>query len=270
MPENIPTPAGFRGKDLSGRRFEDVTVLEYVGRVNHPGGSHTHKWKCRCERCGKIFEILQNNLGRCKTCGCLRHDTRHALTHGHSANGKTSKTYKAWSQMKQRCLNPNHEAYSDYGGRGITVCERWMTFPPFLEDMGEAPPGLTLERIDVNLGYFKENCTWATEAEQNRNRRDSVKYTIDGQTKNQSVWCMEFGIKHGTFANRLKRGWSVEKALKTPMEDQTPRTATINGKTQTLHQWADELGIRYGTVLLRIQRGMTFEKALTFPVKRSK
>lgn len=91
--------------------------------------------------------------------------------HGHTGRNWKSPTYYSWSKMKERCLNPNHEKYSNYGGRGIKVCERWMSFENFLADMGERPYGKTLDRKEVNGNYEPENCRWATAKQQRRNQR---------------------------------------------------------------------------------------------------
>jgi hypothetical protein len=94
------------------------------------------------------------------------------LKHSNRMSDYTSPTYNTWRGMKLRCYNKNREDYKHYGGRGIEVCERWRSsFVAFLEDMGPRPPGMTLDRIDVNKGYCKDNCRWATKAEQERNKR---------------------------------------------------------------------------------------------------
>lgn len=94
-----------------------------------------------------------------------------------------SKTYQTWADMKTRCNNPEHESYPNYGGRGITVCSSWEIFENFLKDMGEKPEGLTLERINNELGYSKDNCCWATRAEQNRNKRGIKNYGVRKEEK---------------------------------------------------------------------------------------
>lgn len=213
MLENTPTPAGFRGKDLIGQKFVRTTVVGFAGTTKD---GHS-KWNCLCD-CGTYHEALGTNLGRStKSCGCLRRENKTAFKHGHAFNGKISKTYTTWALMWQRCVDPNTDAYPYYGGVGIMPCDKWRSFAKFLEDMGEKPPGLTLERIDPKLGYYKENCIWATWAEQTLNKRSSVKLTFNGKTQNLCLWARELGMRVGTLWKRLKDGWSIEKALTFPV-----------------------------------------------------
>lgn len=135
-------------------------------------------WLCKCD-CGNQIKVQSSYLldkrtgyGR-KSCGCLMSDIK--KKHGHTnSKGFRSKTYKSWDSMKQRCLNPNNKKYFLYGGRGITICERWLEengFENFLADMGERPEGKTLDRIDNDGNYEPSNCKWSTIKEQNNNRR---------------------------------------------------------------------------------------------------
>jgi len=118
--------------------------------------------------------------------------------------------------MKARCGNPNADAYHDYGARGITVCDAWMDFGAFHADMGEPPPGSTLERRDNALGYSPENCVWASRTEQGRNKRNNRLLTIGGETLPMSAWAERYGVKIGTIHRRLKTGWSPMAAVLTP------------------------------------------------------
>jgi hypothetical protein len=202
--------------DLEGRTFGGWTVVSYAGRRQ----SQQILWLCRCE-CGTERVVLGNNLkrGLTRSCGCLyreagREATRQANTsHGYSG----SATYKCWGHMKERCLNPNHKKYLDYGGRGITICERWLQFENFLEDMGEKPEGYSLDRINNEKGYEPGNCHWATLEEQDRNKRVNHLLTHNGETHCASEWAEIVGINRATLETRLNRGWSVEKALTTPV-----------------------------------------------------
>jgi hypothetical protein len=124
-----------------------------------------------------------------------------------------SSIYKSWWGMRNRCLNVNSIDYKNYGGRGITVCERWLKFENFFEDMSPKPVGLTLERINNDKGYSMENCKWATRTEQSRNRRFNRYFTLNGKTQNLTDWSRETGLKVTTIVMRLKYGWSVERAL---------------------------------------------------------
>lgn len=122
--------------------------------------------------------------------------------------------YRRWLSMKRRCLNKYDKQYPFYGGRGITVCERWLDFRMFYTDMGDIPfPGATLERIDNDAGYSAKNCRWATTAEQNRNKSSLWMLTIDGQTKCATEWARIYGVAAYNVLNRLRRGWSARKAL---------------------------------------------------------
>lgn len=126
-------------------------------------------------------------------------------------------TYKVWADMRSRCTLPSVKQYADYGGRGIRVCDAWLTFVGFFADMGERPDGCTLERIDNNGNYEKSNCRWATRKEQGRNRRDNHLLNYMGQTRTITEWCEHLGLIRGRVQNRLDHGWSVERALNEPV-----------------------------------------------------
>lgn len=141
-----------------------------------------------------------------------------AKTHGHTAEGADSPTYRTWRGMIQRCTNPKAHEFSSYGGRGIHVCERWLdSFEAFLADMGERPEGTTLDRYPDNDGdYEPGNCRWATRAEQARNSSRARLVEINGETDTIMSWCRRYGINHQTVRYREQRGWDVELAITTP------------------------------------------------------
>lgn len=124
--------------------------------------------QCFCD-CGRPHTLNRDAWKKTRSCGCLRRDHAASLNTQHGMTG--SPTYISWQGMIRRCTNPSAADYHRYGGRGITVCQRWRDFSAFLEDMGERPAGLTLDRIDNNRGYEPGNCRWSTVTEQNRNRR---------------------------------------------------------------------------------------------------
>lgn len=125
-------------------------------------------------------------------------------------------TYAVWRSMLARCMNPKAKDYPRYGGRGITVCERWRTFENFLADMGERPAGLTLEREDGSRGYEPRNCKWATPTEQARNRRTNVMVTHNGVVATVAEWAERTGLERKTIEYRIRAGWDHSKAVTTP------------------------------------------------------
>lgn len=145
------------------------------------------------------------------------------IKHGHSKGGKFSRTYEVWKHIIQRCTNPNAPHYEYYGGRGITVCDRWNSrnggsFENFLQDMNECPKGLSLDRINNNKGYYKDNCRWSTSKEQCRNRRSNIILEYNGKTQCLLDWSIEYDINFYTLRNRLfLLKWSIEKSLLTPV-----------------------------------------------------
>ncbi len=172
-------------------------------------------FKCECGNTRQI-EIYLVRSGNSKSCGCLRLERlrEKLITHGMgSRKSENYPTYSSWQHMKDRCLNPNNKYYKNYGGRGITVCDRWMNFENFLEDMGVSKKGETVERIDNNKDYSKENCRWATFTEQMNNTSRTHWIEYEGRKQSMAEWAKEKGIAYDKLATRIKRGWPIEKAL---------------------------------------------------------
>lgn len=176
--------------DLKGQKFGRLTAVE-------PKGS---KWLCHCD-CGNQVEVYQGSLrkGASKSCGCLRRELTTSRNAKHGMSGTVE--HECWKNMIQRCTNPKNPGYPDYGGRGIKVCERWLSFENFFADMGVRPEGCSLDRIAVEGDYEPANCRWATQMQQQRNRRNSV--WVEGISL--QLIADEVGIPYGTLYHRLIR-----------------------------------------------------------------
>lgn len=222
-------PARNSGKDLSGKSFGRLTVLWPAGRVKKTNRTYL-VYACQCD-CGNIVyptaQVLRS--GHTKSCGCLMKDINReklldnqtGLKHGHNTDKKgMTPTYKAWNAMKQRCTNPKNASYKNYGARGVTYDPRWEQFENFLADMGEKPGSkreYSLDRIDNNKGYYKDNCRWATIREQNRNRRVNKLIIYNNEYKTLVEWSEELDIPYKTLESRIRLGWTIEKAFTTPV-----------------------------------------------------
>jgi hypothetical protein len=166
--------------DLSGKRFGRLTVVSR----DHSRTTDTY-WFCTCD-CGTTKSIAAYTLtkGLSKSCGCLRTEIVRArsITHGNKINRKASREYKSWSAMKSRCYRATNKKYHRYGGRGITVCDSWRdSFSNFLRDMGPAPSGTTIDRINNDGNYEPGNCKWSTSIEQGNNTSSCLEIPWNGE-----------------------------------------------------------------------------------------
>src|ERR1051325_1987407 len=197
------------------RRVKDLTNMVFGSlRTTRPVGQTTKNqiwWECICD-CGKIVIVASQSLrrGHTQSCGCLRLRQLRAsiTTHGH-ATAARSLTYTSWQILIQRCQNPKNPAYPNYGGAGITVCERWQVFENFLADMGERASELySIDRIDNSGNYEPGNCRWATKKQQQRNRQGNHFITAFGETCTIAEWAERSQLAFSTISNRLRTGWA--------------------------------------------------------------
>jgi hypothetical protein len=217
-----PIPPERRFQDLTGNRYGRLVVLGWAGHSRH---GHP-VWICRCD-CGKEKEATSSNLrGNTRSCGCLNRENQQRL--GRADLGGITKflpEYGGWRQMIRRCHNPSHQQYPRYGGRGITVCDRWRYgengehgFLCFIADMGLRPSDRhTLDRTNNDLGYSPENCAWRTFNEQARNRGNTVMVTYRGQEMTLPAACELAGLRYQIVWQRLFLiGMSMDRALSQP------------------------------------------------------
>lgn len=192
--------------DRTGQRLGKLVAVRAFDRSS--GG--TLRWLYQCD-CGNTKVSYPQSASQTGHCGCLTHERLSArfVTHGRSG----CKMYKAWFAMKDRCQNPNNQAFHHYGGRGISFDPSWDKFESFLKDMGERPNNTTLERVDNDGNYCKENCIWATRKVQQRNRRG---LNMHGG-KCLSEIAENLNLSRNTIAGRLNRGWSIQDATTKPI-----------------------------------------------------
>jgi hypothetical protein len=193
------------------KQFGRLKVIEESGHL----GPFV-AFKCQCE-CGNTTTVRGSSLrsGNTTSCGCVHKAMVGNLNKTHGLRHKAE--YGVWQNMITRCTNSNTNCFYRYGGRGITVCNEWRDFEKFYADMGDRPQGMTLERIDNNGSYSKENCRWATLREQARNTRRTQLVEYNGKKQCLKDWANEVGIAYNTLRKRFViYNWPFEKALTKP------------------------------------------------------
>ena len=198
--------------DLTGQRFGRLVVIE---RADNSADGRA-RWLCRCD-CGQSKTVLGEHLkkGRTKSCGCAKSESSSKRFKKHG--GRNSKLYRIWSNMKDRCNNPDCKVYSDYGGRGIKVCKEWIDDFSAFQKWALAngyKEGLTIDRKDNDKGYSPDNCRWTDRKIQGNNKRNCRYITYKGQRKTVAEWSDITGIPHDTLLYRLNHGWETERILK--------------------------------------------------------
>jgi len=194
--------------DLTAQRFTKLLVLGEEAN----GAKKSRRWLCRCI-CGNDVIVCQISLlnGKAYSCGCASIQKARI-----AAKAQFPKEHRIWQGMMERCTNSNFKSWSNYGGRGIQVCERWREFPNFIADMGPRPSDdHQIDRYPDNDGdYQPGNCRWATREEQQSNTRASRRLTINGVTKTVADWARISGIYSSKIRNRIDQlGWTAEQAI---------------------------------------------------------
>lgn len=208
-----------RVKNLTGKKFSRLLVIKFDG-IRAKGKERFSRWKCLCD-CGRETIALGIHLssGNTKSCGCLQREYTQSMGMSKRKHGLSrSKEESAWRHMLQRCYSEKSAQYKNYGARGIVVCDRWKNFQNFIEDIGLSPSRLhSLDRINVNGNYSKENCRWATQKEQQQNRSNNHIVEYLGERKSIAEWCDLLGMRPSLVYARIKKlKWNVEAALTKP------------------------------------------------------
>lgn len=197
--------------DRSGQRFGRLVVTGLADRDYSE--RRNHKWFCRCD-CGneKVANAALLTTGHTQSCGCLFRDALVKRNTTHGLTKKYRRAYRSWKDMRARCNNPNDSDYKDYGGRGIRVCSRWDDFSAFIEDMGDRPSLMTIDRIDTNGNYEPGNCRWTDATTQANNKRNNRMVEYRGMVMTMQRLAEVTGVGRCTIAYRLKIGMDIESA----------------------------------------------------------
>lgn len=212
MPDVHPMPTGRQFINYTGKKVGRMSVISYAGKRNGKC-----MWNCLCE-CGAEWITQSCNIPRTNSCGCLWRDRMEEVfvKHGNGRVGQHTPEYKIWQSMRARCNNPNTPRYERYGGRGITICERWNDFNNFLADMGERPsPKHSIDRYpNQNGNYEPGNCRWATNIEQMRNTSRNHYITFHGVTKCLQEWSNEFDIGRHALKRIIEKSPDMDVAFR--------------------------------------------------------
>jgi hypothetical protein len=208
--------------NLTGKTIDRLKVIKF----SHNDENDNRMWECLCS-CGNIRFYTTGSLngGSVKSCGCKSYEYKHGkIPRKHGMTN--TRFYKIWKGAKYRCINPKNCLYKYYGGRGIKICDRWLKFDNFLNDMYQSyeehiricdENNTTIDRIDTNGDYCLENCKWSTWKEQGNNRKTNAFIKFNNINMTVTQWSDKLHINKSTILGRLhKYGWSVEKTLTTP------------------------------------------------------
>lgn len=192
-----------------------LALAEAERRVTPSGKKRYLVVQCDCGTV-KSTSLLSLRNGKARSCGCNRNKAVAESLRRHGMAG--SPTWNVWQGIRRRCADPANSGYHKYGGRGIRVCERWLnSFENFLADMGERPPGMTIDRIDNNGHYEPGNCRWASPKDQARNRRSNRIIAFRGESRPLAYWVEQSGLPYSLVHTRLRSGWPLEAALTTEL-----------------------------------------------------
>jgi len=242
--------------NMVGEVYGKLTVLEKVS-----SGNRGSRWRCRCECGNEVIAYRADLVTRHKSsCGCL---PNWKIKHGYYGTA----IYNSYHNMKKRCNDTKSVAYKNYGGRGITYCEKWSVFEGFLDDMLPTyVNGLTLERKDVNGNYCKDNCCWADYLAQGNNKRNNRHIIYEGEDYTVTQLARKLNAEPNLFRHKIQHGCTVEEAL----HKQELETITYNSEIKTVVEFAKENGMTYHQLKKRLMRGWTVERAITQPLRKSK
>lgn len=203
----------FSADEVIGSKYGKLTAISECSGYKKKDGYFMRKFLCVCD-CGNEKEILANSLrtGASKSCGCERIKSSRESVMKHGMSG--TRPYRIWRNMISRCTVEKYDSYKWYGGKGITVCERWKDFESFWEDMGAGyNDKLTIDRINNNGNYDPNNCRWATQKEQANNTSRNRFIEFNGERRTLTQWAEKMDVSAKMLDSRLRRGWSVKKAL---------------------------------------------------------
>lgn len=242
--------------DITGIRFGFLIAICDVGKVS----SGDRKWRFACD-CGSEFDaagyaVRIGKVVDCPSCAAKR-TVAASVTHGKTNTDE----YRIWTGILSRCNNPRTKAYPSYGGRGITMCNRWAaSFENFLEDMGPRPSkNHSIDRRDNDGNYEPENCQWATRAEQAANKRNTVLVSLNGNTVRVPELAKRAGVTRSAIHLRIKKG-----VIDPAKESQRNGCITYQGITDTYSGWSSRTGIKPSTIAMRLNAyGWSIEKSLT-------
>lgn len=250
---------------MIGKRFGRLEVIERIGTDKY--GKCIYN--CLCD-CGEYTRAVSSklNAGRKLSCGCLMEENKKLLKGGGNTKhgDSNSPEFNCWSNIKDRCFNPNHPSYPHYGGRGITMADEWVNdYGKFLEHVGRRPSDShSIERIDNEKGYYPGNLRWALLDDQSINKRWTRWVEYNGEQVKLMELCWENGWNPDVIRGRLNQGWSLEDAINEPL-NRNHKRITIDGVTKNLSQWLEEYDIKHGTYWYRKKQGMTDIDAITTP-----